>query len=336
MPQEFDKHDVRRYVDIFLDKYVFGTTPKISELEKELKLLIKEISVKTFKILQIFSVLLLILLLQSLKGFSGFLVFILLISIVGILVLFVWSVKNSSKTKKAKKQLQNALKSYKTKDIVKTMDLLLEAYKVLRLRKLWNLIIGLAQEQKPTPEQQAIIVEFEFEKDQDIYKNDEKLADIMQQILNVGNYITKHGEVISNSWKKIKELKVQLQATSDTRLIAEYNSLIKRYDDIVALEQSKIEFYSKAKNELLMLKENHLVTQKLMKEKEELKNLEDKILEKSIQEQYNVDMSVNDFIFYENAYLEALKEYSEPISSTGNQNLFEEISQNFKDKTKLL
>lgn len=336
MPQDFDKHDIRKYVDTFLDKYVFGSASKITAFEKELKQLTKEISIKSFALLQVFAFLIFILLIQSLKSFSGALFYVLLAAIAGIVVLFIWSVKSSSKTRRAKSYLQQALKAYKAKNISATMDLMLDAYEILKIKKLWNLIISLAQEQTPTPEQQNRIAEFEYQKDEEIYKKDTKLAEIMQQILSVGDYITKHGEVIKNSWNKISELKVQLKGTSDTRLVSEYNSLIKRYEDIVALEQSKIEFYSKTKDELLKLKENHLITQKLMKEKEELLNLEDQILEKSIQEEYTADMSVNDFIVYENAYLEALKEYSETISTSANHNLFEEITQNFKDKTKLL
>lgn len=336
MPHDIDKHDIRKYVDTFLDKYIFGSAPKVSAFEKDLKQLTKEISIKAFKLIQLFSVVILILMLQSIGKFSGVMSIALIAAIAGVIVLLIWSSKISSKTRRAKNYLQRALKTYKTKDYVTTMNLLLDAYEILKIKKLWNLIISLAQEQTPTLEQQSRIAEFEYKKDEQVYKNDKKLAEIMQQIITVGDYIKKHGDVISNSWNKISELKLQLQGTSDNRLLSEYNSLIKRYEDIVGLEQSKIEFYTKAKNELLKLKENHLITQKLIKEKEELLNLEDSILEKSIHEEYTSDMSVNDFIVYENAYLDAIKEYSETISTSANHNLFEEITQNFKDKTKLL
>ncbi len=332
----YENHDIRKHIDNFLDKYVFGTAPKLSDFEKEMRKLIRQIKIGNFRLFQIFSIIVVFVLLRNIAFFKGAWVILLIALLSAFIGLFIWSLISSSSIKKSKKYLNKALRLYRKKNYTKTLDFLLEAYKLNKNKRLWSLIINFSKNHKPNPEQQKIISELEFEKEEDRFKKDKKLSKIMQQILNVNNFITKHGEIVSNSWQKINKLKNQMQNTQDGRILKEYKSLIKRYEDIVALEQFKIEFYTKAKDELLKLKENHIITQNLAKEKEELLSLEDEILEKSIKEEYSSDMSVSDFITYENAYLEAFDEYSENISSSANQNLFEELTQSFKDKTKLL
>jgi len=152
----------------------------------------------------------------------------------------------------------------------------------------------------------------------------------------VADYIAKHKNVIVKSKKKIVDLEQQLLKTKELTLKSEYQKLIKRYEDIIDLENSKIQFYQKAQNELFNLKENHIVTHKLLDEKQELEGLENSLLEKSILESYNSEMTIDDFISYESSYLEAIKEYSETVSNSSDQNLFEDVIQNFKDKTEFL
>ncbi len=334
--KEFYEKDIKDYVGLFLDKYVFGQTITATEFEQDLKKLIKNYPSNFYIYIIILAVFGIMTSMSNLEVFSGVYYYFAVLVFFGFIGLFAWAIRQSSKYKKSKKYLKEALKFYKTRHYVMAMDGLLKAYSLKKIEQLWDLIIQLAQEHTPTAQQQSKIAEFEYAKNEKKYKKDEKLSEIIEQIMNATNYLRKHNQIIKNISNKISELQVKLQSINDVRISSEYQTLIKRYNDIIALEESKIVFYSKAKNDLEMLKENHLVSQNLMQEKEELRNWENTILEKSIKEQYDADASVSDFITYENAYLDALKEFAEPISSSGDQNLFEEITQNFKDKTKLL
>jgi hypothetical protein len=158
----------------------------------------------------------------------------------------------------------------------------------------------------------------------------------MEQIDNVSKYIQKHRSTIDKSWNKIGELQKNIKNISDNRLITQYQQVIERYKSIIELENAKIDFYIKALDELLLLKQNHIYTQNLIAEKQELEKLESSILEKSYKEAYETNMSVDDFLLYENTYLEALKEYSDELSLSGDVDLFEEVIEKFKTKTALL
>ncbi|MEA3450525.1 MAG: hypothetical protein U9Q83_01325, partial [Bacteroidota bacterium] len=202
--------------------------------------------------------------------------------------------------------------------------------------ELWLIILEFSEKYELNSEQKSKMNSHMMNNEKDLKKDDPKLFEILKQIKLVADYIAKHNIVINKSQKKIMDLQQQTLKAKDFRFKSEYDKLVKRYDDIIELENSKIKFYQKAQNELLNLKENHIVTQKLLDEKNELEGLENTLLEKSIIESYDSEMTIDDFIKYESSYLEAIKEYSETVSNSSNQNLFEDVIQDFNHKTEFL
>lgn len=320
-----------------LKNLIFSQTTIPSEYENRLRKIIKEKSwINFIKFSRIFVIFGAVLLLKNVLRVGGEVLFIYII-VFGVILTLLF-VLNFFKRKQEKSVhfLLKAIDNIRKNQYELALDKMLEAYKLNKSEELLQVIIDFSNKYPPNVEQEILIAEFTLKGNKNDKVNDKKLAEILSQIHNISEYILKHKKFIVSSSKKISELKSSVTNTEEERLKTEYKSLVKRYQDIIELENSKIEFYSKAKNELIELKNNHIVTQKLFKEKEELKDLEDTLLEKSIEESNNTEMTVNDFISYENAYLEAIQEYSEKISSSRNQNLFEDIIRSFKDKTELL
>ncbi len=270
----------------------------------------------------------------ALKGGGFLFVYFSLLAIIIVLFIFVGLFKH--KHEKARRLINKAIGKIRNNRYNEALDLLLDAYDLSNDEQLFEIILNISKEMVLTPEQDIRITDFMLKNQKDEKTKDKKLQEIISQIKSVSNYILKHKEVIVKSNHKIAELEKSYSSTSDQMLVNEYKAISKRYEDIIELEKSKIDFYSKAQSELLKLKDNHIITQKLMKEKEELKNFEDNLLEKSIEESYNTGMSLNDFISYETAYLQAIQEYSEQISSSSNHNIFEDVIRSFNDKTELI
>ena len=69
----------------------------------------------------------------------------------------------------------------------------------------------------------------------------------------------------------------------------------------------------------------------LQNEKAKLIDFENNLLEKTIKEQYSSE--VEDFLTFETVYLQTLQEYTKNISLSENNNIFEQLTQEFKNKT---
>jgi hypothetical protein len=258
------------------------------------------------------------------------------VAIIVVIASFIITTVFKQKIHKTKTLLLRAVDNIRKNYYDTALTNLINAYKIKKDQRILDIIIEFSKEFKPSEQNEIEILEITTSNQKKSKEKDKKLTDILNQIQIVTNYIIKHQNLIKTSLEKITDLQKQSKEVKDTVILNEYSSLIKRYNDIIELENSKISFYSKAKGELLKLKENHIITQKLLTEKRELETLEDSLLEKSIIESNEKEMSIEDFVSYENAYLEAIKEYSEQISTSRNQNLFEEVIQTFKDKTNML
>lgn len=325
----FDKNEIIDQINQFLNKLITKNKPSLfeSEIYDVIKFLKKDPH-KTLKNITIIAGVFLLFFVAK-TAFAKIYIAILIGT-------FIFFAIQSFKRKKTKKLLRKAIKYQKNGDYKNTIDILLKAYKMSKNDKIWEIIIEYIKQYPPNKQQQHTILLTELKKEGIKDKKDKKLSEILQQIANTSNYIKKHLDIINNVIEKIKNLKIKLIILTNEKLLAEYQDIIQRYENIIELEKAKINFYEKAKDELHKLKENHLITNQLHKEKEELKTFEDQILEKTVAEQYNTEMTVNEFIIYENAYLDALNEYSESISTSGNQNIFKEMTDSFKTKTKLI
>ncbi|MBN2892056.1 MAG: hypothetical protein JXL97_09330 [Bacteroidales bacterium] len=321
-----DKFDILRY----LKNQIFAQIEPPTEYERRLREVIKNKTKQGYiKAIQFFVIMVMVALMTRFTTPLMILIIIgVFVSILRVLNIF------KGKYKRASHLIIEAIDFIKKSQFNAALDKMIDAYKITKDKDLLQIIIDFANDYPPNAQQDILIMEITFGNEKKTNIKDKKLQEILNQLSSISKYILKHKEVVVSVLKKINDLKMNLAGTKDERIRKEYSVLIKRYDDIIELENSKINFYEKTKDELLKLKENHVITQKLLLEKEELRNLEDRLLEKSIKETYDTD--INDFLSYETAYLEAIKEYSEQISSTGDQNLFQDIITSFNDRTELL
>ncbi len=311
---------------------ILESLPNPSQHERDLKNFIKKEAatqkLKNLKVLLIF-----IFIFMGIKLFSKFkLLYLLILLILGVIFFFLQ--KSLSKKEKTKNVLQTAISNLKKQEFSHATDRMLEAYDIFKHPTLLNIINNFTKVNPANREQYLKILEINLEKSHTPKKKDEKLQEIENQQDNIDNFLNKHKETKQKSLTKINELRTNITNTPNERLKNEYQTFISRYEDIVELENSKIDFYLKAKEELLKLRENHIITQKILFEEKELKTLEDDLLEKSIKESY--ESEITDFINYETSYLEAINQYSERISDSSSQNIFEDIITEFEIKTKIL
>lgn len=318
---------------------IFSQINPSSEYEKKLRALINEKKgIQFIDVLQFFTIIFGLLLLKNVLRVGGTILFVYVVLLVIIMASFFAINFFKRKQRKSYHLLLQAIEFIRKMQYSLALDKMIEAYELSKNEDLLQIIKDFSAEYPPNTEQEILITEYilNSKKTNKNKNKDKKLQEILHQIQNVSEYILKHKKSIVNSKKKIIELTKNETNTSEERLKTEYKSLINRYDDIIELENSKIAFYSKAENQLIKLKNNHIENRKILLEKEELRNLEDNLLEKSIAEEYNTENNIGDFITYENAYLEAIEEFSEQISSTGDQNIFEDIIRSFNDKTEFL
>lgn len=315
----------------------FVNVDKYNEFELRIRDFISEnLNTAIYKWIRIILILAFILLFRNFKLFLGELRFVFIIILAAFVGAFVWLNSLRKKQKNNVYVLNRAINEIRNNNYSVALDYMLTVYYHTHDQKLWSIIVDFSEKYNLSFDKQNARANVNKESEKDIKKKDPKLFEIIKQIKTVADYISKHLNIIEKIRKKISDLKEQIFNTNENRLKMEYEKLIKRYNDIIELEKSKIDFYEKAQNELLKLKENHIVTQKLLNERQELEGLENSLLEKSIYEAMDPDMGIDEFICYESAYLEAIKEYSEPVSNSSDQNLFEDVILKFKDKTNLL
>lgn len=314
-----------------------GSLNKYNEFELKLRDFISEnFDSFIYKWLRIILILVFVFLLRDFRAFLGELKFVFIIIIAVFVGAFTWLNSVRKKQKNNIYLLNRAINEIRNANYKSALDYMLTVYYRISNEKLWTIILDFSRKYKLDFEKQNAAVTINNESEKDIKKKDPKLFEIIKQIKTLTDYISKHSKIIEKSRKKISDLKEQIFNTNESKLKLEYEKLIKRYNDIIELEKSKIDFYGKAQNELLKLKENHIVTQKLLNERQELEGLENSLLEKSIYEAMDPEMGIDEFISYESAYLDAIKEYSETVSNSSDQNLFEDVILEFKDKTKRL
>lgn len=258
--------------------------------------------------------------------------FIILFIVLVLLTLYLLNFFGSKKGK-VKTLILKSIDALKRNNYTKSFDYLLNAYEIIKDKLLLEIMNNFAYDFSISPLQKATLTQIQIKEEKKDKKNDENYRKLLEQLEQISAYIIKHNASIEESSKKIKSLEDKLTNINDETMQREYQKLIERYKNIVKLESSKIAFYSKAQNQLYDLKKKHLLNKELIMEKEKLRNFEDSILEKSIAESYKKG-SVDEFILYETEYLKALGEYSETLSVSADENIFDELIRDFETKVK--
>jgi len=233
---------------------------------------------------------------------------------------------------KLKTYVYKSIDALKRNSYNESFDWLLNAYNVRKNDFLIEIMNNFACDFNISALQKAFLTKMQIKKDKKENKKDKNYLKLLDQLDQTSSYILMHNKSIEESIEKIRMLEKKLNTIDEKMMRKEYTDLIKRYNDIISLENSKMQFYSKAQNQLYDLKRKHLMNKELIMEKEKLRNFEDSILEKSIVESY--DDNIDKFIFYEAEYLKALKEYSQTLSVSSDENLFDEIIRDFELKIK--
>ena len=209
---------------------------------------------------------------------------------------------------------------------------MLIAYDIASNDNLLNLMSDFIEDFNVSPENKAKVIQLIVEKEMPKSKKDKDYLKILEKLKQTADYLTKHQHTIDESRTKIKELNEKIRNLKDKKMLNEFQKLVERYENIIMLELAKINFYNKAQDELIKLRNKHLLNKELIKEKENLMKLEDKLLEKSLSESYSG--SIDGFIIYEREFLKALDEYSETLSVSTDQNIFDEVMKEFQNKVK--
>ncbi len=240
----------------------------------------------------------------------------------------------SSNKGKRKTYLIKAKQNLMQSQIDLALENMLIAYDIASNDKLLNLMSDFIEDFNVLPEYKAKVVSLIVEKEMPHAKKDKDYRKILEKLKQTADYLTKHQQTINESRGKIRELNEKIRNLKDQRMLAEFQKLIERYENIISLELAKIDFYNKAQDELIKLRNKHLLNKELIKEKEKLLKLEDRLLEKSLSESYS--NSIDGFIIYEREFLKALDEYSETLSVSTDQNIFDEVMREFQNKVNLI
>ncbi len=248
-----------------------------------------------------------------------------------ILVWLIFKLKIEFNPKKIKaiKLLENAKKYIKSNQLDEAIMLIIQANSLVNSPQITDLLKQLTEDDKY---QELYDIQIIQEKLSGI--QDQKLKNILTELLNVLNFLYQHKKQLSQLQNKQSQLKLEL-VNAPENYKDELNQLINRYDNLINLEKSKIEFYKQLKSELNQLYKNYIYQNKIQKEYEFLNQLESNYLSSSIKEDMEAETKAN-FVDYQNAYLKALSEIASQVNTTQNQDLFEQIRNNFEQKKQQL
>ncbi len=244
-------------------------------------------------------------------------------------LIFKLRIEFNPKKIKAIKLLDKAKKYVKSNQLEQAIMLIIQANNLVNSLQITELLKKLTNNDKFQELYEIQIIQQKLNS-----IKDPKLKQIFTELLNVLNFIYQHKQQLSQLEQKQSQLKTELINAPETYK-DELNQLITRYDNLIKLEKSKIEFYLQLKDELNQLYKNYIYQNKIQQEYEFLNQLESSYLSNSIKEDIEAD-SKTDFVDYQNAYLKALAETANQVNSTQNQDLFEEIRNNFKQKKQQL
>lgn len=240
--------------------------------------------------------------------------------------------KNQKKLSLAKSNIIWAIEHISKNKKDAALDSLLKAVEFYPNVALWHCVLELSQSFNPLAKQVIKTIEIENKFFSKISPKIDKIQEISKQMNQLIDLIKKHSIIIDNSRKQIENLENKQKLTNEPTFLQEYSNLINRYQNIIDLENSKIEFYKQALCNLLKLKQNHINYLNLQQEKARLDDFENKLLEKTIKEEYSSE--VEDFLMFESTYLQTLQQYTKDISLSENNNIFEHLTQEFNRKTK--
>ena len=254
-------------------------------------------------------------------------------SVVGIFIIFMslFLLKNF----KPRNYLNSAKSALEKNNLEKLWSYLEKAYYKTKKTIIFELIQDLANYTKQEEKSELIelLLEMKFVK-----KTKKRFLKIYNNLLNTLEFILKCKTKIKEFKTKKNTIEKDLLKENNLALKEKFQGLVTRYDEMLSLENSKLEFYSKSKTELYELKNYHQSNSKFQKELTELQETEDSYFKNSFKEKNIPAENISDFIQYENSYIKALEYYSEEISNSNSLKMFEQLTKDFdelKQKTDL-
>ena len=226
---------------------------------------------------------------------------------------------------KAVKHLRRAIDFIRTKDYASALNSMIIANKAYPNRVLEDLIKDFSSFYDLENYSEMDMLEREISK-----TKDKKNLRILSEIKKTLKYLAEHTEKLNSIKQKITSLRQEMIQAPDTYK-PELQDIINRYENLRQLEEAKISFYNELKNELWQLHRQYLYRNKIEQERQRLSDLEKEYLTDSVIESMEADERKG-FVDYENAYLDALAEYSDEINGVTSTDLFDEIRREFENK----
>ncbi len=258
-------------------------------IQKKMKsILDREFSVKKFNYLIIFlSVAILITTGIIYNQFaSGNFIIPGIILLIEITILFV-TLRSKRKTVKAQNKLDEVYHNFRTNNIKAALEILISVYETHHNSRLLEFIFLFSTHYRPDFTQQSQIVNLEYSQLKSSKKYDKKLIGILNQIMDEYENIDNVNLIIAKANKRIEDLKEDFDFDDkDNEFAVEFAKITNRYQEIISNSQKKKEDARSKIEQLLKLKKNFAINQKLLKAKEELKKLEDELWEDSFSYEY--------------------------------------------------
>ncbi len=226
---------------------------------------------------------------------------------------------------RAVKHLRHAIGFINNKDFVSALNEMILANKAYPNKVLEDLIKDFSSFYDLENYFEMDMIEREISK-----TKDKKNLKILSEIKKTLKYLTDHTEKLNSINQKIASLRQEMMQVPDTYK-QEIEDIINRYENLKQLEEAKISFYNKLKNELWQLHRQYLYRNKIEQERQRLSVLEKEYLTDSVIESMEADERKS-FVDYENAYLDALSEYSDEINGVTSTDLFDEVRREFENK----
>jgi hypothetical protein len=273
--------------------------PKINYMEKSKKLLqdlqnllYSEFSYKKYNVFIVFDVLVLLGIAITIYKFqtASIIVFLGAVAVFVLALLFIF-ISKKSQLKHGKILLGNAFDNLRRNDYKKTFEQTFEAYEVTKNTKLLNYIFNLINVYRPDIDKQSKIFTLELDNLSNSHKTDKKLIEILRQILDAIENINRQKNILEKSEQKIVELRQEIALTDENELLTEFRNIISRYKQIIENGKEKIKFYEEKITNLLKIKHKIIISQKLIKAREELKRIEDELWADSFSDETQLGLS---------------------------------------------
>ncbi len=197
-------------------------------------------------------------------------------------------ISKKSKLKNGYALLGQAFDNLRRNDYKKTFENAFDAYEITKSTELLAFIFNIINVYRPDIDKQSKIFTLELDNLSNSRKTDKKLIEILRQILDAIESINRQKNIIEKSEQKIVELRQEIALSDEPELLAEFRNIISRYEQIIENGKAKIKFYEDKISSLLKIKHKIIISQKLIKAREELKRIEDELWSDSFSDETQI------------------------------------------------